>query len=213
MAPPFLTPTDLPVERKCTSIQIPDTREWLGIFDNLLLQLTQPWLWEQRIDSAVTIDDTIAFWENVVATYWDEQSCAVPNNAPTPFWDEDSDVDDEFPADAQPWYGTVPDPEDTQENIELDFVENFLIWSITGFLAVATWEIGAAPAILFSTIAPKFTLAMKRGDVGEVIRILVDGSEAARIDTTSAAAGDVIRVPILADPELTTHNIAIVQVS
>lgn len=213
MTPPFLTPPDLPVERECKSIQIPSSREWLGIFDNLLLQLTYSWQWQQRVDSAVTIDDTIAFWQTVVDAYWDDASCAAPNDAPTPFWDEDSDVDDELPADAQPWYGTVPDPEDTQENMELDFVENFLIWSITGFLAVATWEIGAAPAILFSTVAPKFTLAMKRGDVGEVIRILVDGAETARIDTTSAAPGDVIRVPVIADPDLASHDIAIVQVS
>ena len=82
------------------------------------------------------------------------------------------------------------------------------------FLAVATWEIGAAPAILFHTIAPSFVLAIRRGDLGEVIRILVDGQDAAQVNTASASVGDVVRVPIVADPTVTTgHDIMIIQVS
>jgi hypothetical protein len=92
-------------------------------------------------------------------------------------------------------------------------VENALIWAFTGFLAVATLEVGAAPAILFRTIAPSFVLAVKRGDIGEVIRILVDGQEAARVDTSSASPGDVINIPVIADPTFDTHDIALVQVS
>jgi len=132
-------------------------------------------------------------------------------SVPTPYWDEDSEVDDQESDDTQTWYGTVTDPEAPQ--YELDFVENAAIMALTGLLAVATWEIGAYPAILFHTIAPKFVIAMRRGDVGEVIRILIDGEEAARVDTSSHSVGDVIDVPIVADPELDGHDIAIVQVS
>lgn len=135
-----------------------------------------------------------------------------PEDVPAPYWDDSDDVDDSLPADAQPWYGTVSDPE--APPAELDFVENAAIWALTGFLAVATWEVGFAPAILFHTIAPKFVLATKRGDLGEIIRILVDGEEAARVDTSSAAPGDIIRTPIVADPAITSgHDIAIIQVS
>jgi len=55
--------------------------------------------------------------------------------------------------------------------------------------------------------------AVRRGDLGEIIRIIVDGEEAARVDTSPAAAGDVLRVEIVGDPDLDGHDIAIVQVS
>jgi len=155
--------------------------------------------------------------EEAAAAYREIIDAALPgtlnecpsNSMPTPFWDEDQDVDDELPDDAQPWYGYVTNPTAPPE--ELDFVENAAIWTITGFLAIATWEIGAAPAILFNTIAPKFALAVKRGDFGEIIRIFLDGAEAARVDTSGYAPGDVIRVKLIGDPENETHEIIIVQ--
>lgn len=138
---------------------------------------------------------------------WYEESCAAEPDVPTPYWDEDADVDDEEPADEQPWYGLVTDI----NNPELTFVENASIWVITGFLALATWEIGAAPAILFKTIAPRFALAMRRGDIGEIIRIYVDGSEAATVDTSSYAPGEVIEVDVMGDPANSLHDVLIVQ--
>lgn len=128
----------------------------------------------------------------------------------TPFWDTDDSVDDDAPADDQPWYGYVADPE--APPAELDFIEQAAIWGFTGLLAVATWEIGFAPAILFHTIAPKFVLAVKAGDVGEIIRILVDGQESARIDTTGRA-GEVIEQTVIGDPDLDEHELVILQVS
>lgn len=136
---------------------------------------------------------------------------AIDDTIDAPFWDTDEDVDDELPVEEQPWYGTVSDPEVPQE--ELDFVENAAIFALTGFLAAATWEAGFAPAILFHTLAPRFVIAMKRGDVGEVIRILVDGEEAAIVDTTPYAEGDVIEQPILTADSEAGHDLAIVQVS
>lgn len=130
---------------------------------------------------------------------------------PAPYYDDDEDVDDQLPEDEQPWYGYVTDPEAPPG--ELDFVENALIWGFTGFIALATWEVGFAPAVLFNTLAKKMVLANKRGDVGEVLRIFIDGEEAARIDTTDYAPGEIIETPIIGDPELETHEIMIVQVS
>jgi len=55
---------------------------------------------------------------------------------------------------------------------------------------------------------------MRRGDSAEIYRILVDGADAAQVDTTAYSPGDVVRVPIIADPSVTTgHDIMIVQVS
>jgi len=211
MAKFLTTPSSLPTERVCKSINVPNSRDWLGIFDAILLQAISMWAWEQVPDGLVTREEAAAFWETVVTAYWDESACAVSGGAPTPYWDEDSDVDDEETPELQTWYGTVSDPEAAPA--ELDFVENFAVWTITGFLALATWEIGAAPAILFNTIAPRFVLATKRGDVGEIIRILVDGEESARVDTSGYAVGDVIRTPIIADAALSAHDVMIVQVS
>lgn len=177
----------------------------LGALTQLTLQST--WKTESEEDTYLAMRRAASLIEALAGP----QTCAV-NDVPAPYWDDNEDVDDDLPDDVQPWYGTVSDPEAPPG--ELDFVENAAIWLMTGFLAVATWEIGAAPAILFHTIAPRFVLATRRGDLGEIIRILVDGEEAARVDTSSYAPGDVINTPILPDPAITTgHDIAIIQVS
>lgn len=191
---------------------MPSSREWLGIFDDILLQGASMYSWEQLPDGAITREEAAAFWQEIVNTFWDEAACAAaPGNIPTPFWDEDTDVDDEAPIETQSWYGTVSDPEAVPA--ELDFVENAAIWAFTGFLAAATWEIGAAPAILFSTIAPSFVLAVRRGNLGEIIRILVDGQDAAQVDTSAMSEGEVFYQTIVADPDLETHTLMLVQVS
>lgn len=180
---------------------------WTEVIEGALMQLMNPATWQGDHDDIITAQNRA----NVLMWLLQEPVDVGEVKAPTPYWDEDSDVPDEFPADVQPWYGYVTNPEAPQD--ELDFVEQFSIWAMTGFLAVATWEIGAAPAILFHTIAPRFVLAMRRGDLGEVIRILVDGEEQARVDTSSYAPGDVIRQSIFTDDSLAGHDIAIVQVS
>lgn len=189
-----------------TLVQVCLSEAWLSYVLGALSQLQLQTTWQGDPDTVLRGQGMATNLKGLFAN----PACPA-DNVPTPFWDEDSEVDDELPDDAQPWYGTVSDPEAPQD--ELDFVENAAIFAITGFLAIATWEIGAAPAILFHTIAPKFVLAMRRGDAGEIIRILVDGQEAARVDTSASAPGDVIRVPVVANQELDGHDIAIVQVS
>ena len=131
---------------------------------------------------------------------------------PAPYWDDDADSDDSLPADAQPWYGTVDDPELPPG--ELTFVENAAIWAFTGFIAVATIEVGSYPAVLFHTIAPKFVLAMRRGAFAEVVRIIIDGQDAATVDTSDMTEDEIVRVPLVGDPDSTTgHDIMIVQVA
>lgn len=210
MQPQLLTPPTLPEEMICKSINIPNSRQWLGIFDNLLLLATERWMWQQMPDSEITIEDTIAYWQGVIAAFWDDAACATGGGIPTPFWDDAADVDDQESAEEQTWYGYVTDPEADPE--ELTFIENAAIWTFTGFIAFASWEVGFAPAVVFHTIAPRFVLAWKRGDVGEIIRVIVDGAEAGTVDTTSAAEGELVEFNVVADQDLEEHELILVQV-
>ncbi len=207
----YPTPEETPEDTTCLTLQIPANSAWWAIYTGLLSTLAEEGVWQQfeggmsREDAAA---EAFAIFNDAMARA-DSENCAL--DVPAPYWDDNEDVDAELPVDAQPWYGVVSDPEAPPD--ELDFVENAAIWIFTGFLAVATWEIGAAPAVLFHTIAPKFVLATRRGDVGEIIRILVDGEEAARVDTSSASVGDVIETPIVPEASESGHDIMIVQVS
>lgn len=201
----YLTPDNIPDERLCRSFSIPNDTAWLGTFMGAIAPLLDEETW--RKFGTLTPEECAAQWQEIFFSF--QTACAVEVQAP--YWDTAANVDDSLPEDAETWYGTTPDPEAPAD--ELTFVENAFIWSFTGFLAFATWEVGFAPAILFHTVAPRFVLAFKRGDVGEVIRIIVDANEAARVDTTPYAAGDIVRVPIVGDPDLDEHDLVIVQVS
>lgn len=215
VAPAYLpTPGHPPDATDCRVFHIPAASEWFELLTTAVSALTDEWRWYQS--GSMSPAEAAAAWEAILDDIWlniaDEVCPDAQDSVPTPFWDEDTEVDDQADVDEQSWYGYVTDPE--ADPAELDFVENAAIWAMTGFLAAATWELGAAPAILFHTIAPRFVLAMRRGDVGEVIRILVDGEEVARLDTTDTGVGDVVEVPIVADPSITAgHDLMIVQVS
>lgn len=210
-------PDNYPVSSFPDPVPAPDVDPDAGFF----ITVRYGWQWQQVLLAAIDQLLNPATWEgdhdtvitalNRATNLKDMMQIDLGSTIPTPYWDEDTEVDDTAPVTSQTWYGTVSDPEAPPD--ELDFVENAAIWIMTGFLAVATWEIGAAPAILFHTIAPKFVIASRRGDVGEIIRILVDGEEAARVDTSSSSVGDVINTPIVADPAIEGHDIMIIQVS
>jgi len=203
---PYLTPETIPEGRACRALSIPLSSEWLAIVSGALTELTKTYNWEQA--GSVTVDEAVAAMQAMLDAYY--VGCAI-ETIDTPFWDDETDVDDELPVDEQPWYGYVTDA--TLPPDELTFIENAAIWALTGFLAIATPEIGFAPAILFHTIAPKFVLAMRRNDTAEILRILVDGQDAAEVDTTGYTEGDIINVPFVADPASTTgHDIMIIQV-
>lgn len=167
-------------------------------------------MWQQAPDSEITIEETITYWQGVIASFWDDPACASGGGIPTPYWDDAADVDDQLSAEEQVWYGYVADP--SAEPEELTFIENAAIWAFTGFIAYASWEVGFAPAVVFHTIAPRFVLAWKRGDVGEIIRVIVDGAEAGVVDTTDAAEGELVEFNVVADQSLETHELLLVQV-
>jgi len=206
----WLTPDEAPEALLCRAFSLPNNAEWLGNFTGALGELTYEENWEKY--GALTPEETaLAYRDLISAANMGSLGECPTRSAPTPYWDEDQDVDDEMPEDDQIWYGYVEDPTAPAE--ELTLIEQFAIWGMTGFIAFASWEVGFAPAILFNTIAPKFVLAFKRGDVGEVIRIIVNANEAATVDTTPYAEGDVVRVQIAGNPEDETHDVLIVQVS
>lgn len=137
-------------------------------------------------------------------------NATVPS-VPAPYWDDEEDVDDQEPGDMQPWYGYVTNPTDPPD--ELTFQEKASIWAITGFLAFATFEVGFAPAIFFHSIAPKFVIALRRADVGAVVRIIIDAVEYGRVDTSSASEGDIIEYSVSTDGDVGGHDILLVQES
>jgi len=65
----FLTPPTLPgtTEKRC--IEIPSSREWLGIFNNALLMLSQSYNYEQVHDTDLTPEETAAICMQIYVDY------------------------------------------------------------------------------------------------------------------------------------------------
>lgn len=169
----------------------------------MLLTGTNEYNYEQVNETDLTPAETAAICYGIYEQ-WLQSTCSEGAECPTPYWDEPQDVEDSEPAETQTWYGEVDDPEAPAG--ELTFVENATIWVFTGFVAYAA---GVGAAIFFHTIAEKWVLAWRRGDVGEVIRVIIDGAEYGTVDTTSASVGDIVEFPVLAGAG--EHDILIVK--
>jgi hypothetical protein len=204
----FPTPNEIPVENGYLLFYFPDNNDWAGLLLGAAGALTYEWNFYEW--GVLLPEDASEIWKQIVE---DAPYNLLPGGGdyPTPYWDDDSDVRDAFPADTQPWYGYVSNPTDPAD--ELTFVENATIWSITGFVAFATWEVGFAPAILFNTIAKRWVLAFRRGDVGEIIRVIIDAVEQPGVDTSDMAEGEVVYKSYVGDPDLDNHDVLIVQES
>ena len=198
----FLTPDTLPTGTACRPLSIPQSEEWLAVVSGALAELTNPLSWEQ-VGSVTPLE--AAERCTLMMTKYYANSCGDTPAIPAPFWDEDSTADDEAPEDAQAWYGEVSSFLAPIDN--LSFTENAAIWAITGFVAYAA---GLAPAIAFRTVARNFVLAVQREDVGEAIRVVVNGVQETRIDTTPYAVGEVIEVPISAVDAASFYDITII---
>ena len=130
---------------------------------------------------------------------------------PAPYWDDEADVDDEMPVEEQIWYGQVDNPTAPAE--ELTFVENAVIWIISGFIAlvlVPALPAGIAAALTFRTLATRFTLAFNRGDIREQFRVLIDAKEYDTVDTDGMTEGDIVELNIDGLDEADFHDILIV---
>lgn len=130
---------------------------------------------------------------------------------PAPYWDDDEDVDDEMPVEDQDWYGMVTNP--TAPADELTFVENAVIWIFTGFIALVlspALPAGVAAGLAFRTLATRFTLAFRRGDIIEQIRIVIDAQDYGTVDTSTVAEGQIIEVDVNGLEDLDFHDILLV---
>jgi len=203
-APLYPTPAEIPLETACWSISLPNSPAWWGLLFGALLYLNDPDNY-QVFEGGLSRETTAEIFENALFDAWEELSC-VPN-IPTPFWDDAEDLDDEMPVNDQIWYGEVTDPEAPPD--EITFVENAAIWVITGFVAYAA---GIGAAVFYRTIAPRFVLAWKRADVGEIIRVIIDGAEYGRVDTGTVAAGEVITLDVLPVEDWEEHDITLIKV-
>lgn len=130
---------------------------------------------------------------------------------PAPYWDDDADVDDEAPVEEQTWYGEVTNPSAPAD--ELTFVENAVIWIFTGFIALVlspALPAGVAAGLAFRTLATRFTLAFRRGDIIEQIRIVIDAKDYGTVDTSTVSEGGLIEVDVNGLDEADFHDILLV---
>jgi len=74
----FLTPPDLPSELTCRTLKMPSSKEWLGIFNSALLNMTEAWRYEQVDAADLTIEETIAKVKEVLNEFWAASECSVP---------------------------------------------------------------------------------------------------------------------------------------
>lgn len=203
----YPTPESLPETSSCLILQIPANAAWWAVYTGLLFTLCEESAWQQfeggmtRADAAAAAQ---AIWDDAMQLALGE-SCAT--SVPAPYWDDSENADDELPIDDQVWYGEVTNPEAAPES--LTFVENAGIWVITGFIAYSG-AIGAA--ITFHTIAPRFVLAWKKGDIGEIFRVVIDANDAAMVDTDDFDT-DIIEVPMTPEASELGHDITIVKVA
>jgi len=81
----YLTPPDIPEGLTCRTLKMPNSKEWLGVFNSALLTLTQNWQWEQVNDTDLTIDQAVAKVHEILSEFWEQSACDVctqPGGAP-----------------------------------------------------------------------------------------------------------------------------------
>jgi len=207
----FPTPVDIPLEVGTRAFCIPSSSAWFALVMGCLMLLADEENWQQNSGGITAAEAAEAAQEIIDSGYDGTCDTGGGGNIPTPFWDTATDVDDEFAPEDQIWYGEVDDPDLPPG--ELTFTENAAIWAFTGFVAFATLEVGAATAIFFHTLAKRWVMAFKRGSIGEVIRVLVDGVEYGRVDTSSASEGEIVEVRVMPPDDDEPHDIMLIQVS
>jgi len=161
----YLTPASLPEGTQCRYLKIPSDPEWLGIFNNALLSLTNPWNFEQVNETDLTPDQVAATCYGIYVD-WLDNSCDDVSEGQSPFWDNPD----------------ATDAEGTPEESEYTFSEQVEDWAIAAFIA-SSGVIGAAATYL--TIAPRFRLLFKRSDVGGIVKLFIDDVLYGTVDTYS----------------------------
>jgi hypothetical protein len=179
----YPTPVSIPEDTTCLIVQVPASDEWWSLITGLFYELSLEWNWQQY-EGGLDRDVAAARW---ALMFDDAMELAAESNqcsalVPAPYWDDDdgADADDEQPANDQDWYGVLVGESTWQEQIE--------DWFIAAFVAMAATP---AAAIAFLTIAPKFRLAWKTANWGAIVKIFLDQTEIATVDTYAETPGIV----------------------
>lgn len=161
----FITPPDTPEDEQCRPLNIPSSKEWLGIFNRALLETTLPHNWEQIHETDMTVDAAANHATSIFMRYLDDTCGSLP----PPFWD-DNDGDDADGNEESPfaWYEDASD------------------WLVQAFLATTFTP---QAATVFVTTARNLRLWFRTRDYGAIVRVLIDGLEVGSVDTYSAEAG------------------------
>jgi len=162
------------------------------LVDGALSELASPYNYEQS--GTLTPEETAEYMAAMLVDFGLDPCSA--DTVPTPYWDDQSDLEDQEDTDEQQWYGIF-------DGTFQETIENFII---AGFIAYSG-QIGAA--ITFLTLAPRFRLAWKTGNLGGIIRVFIDGADNGTVDTFSATDG-VLEKDFIGDPEVENHEILMV---
>lgn len=76
MAKPFLTPEFTSLDIQCRTLKTPANKEWLGVFNSALLEMLRPYNWEQVENADLTIEQSIAICEAILAEFFLTPECA-----------------------------------------------------------------------------------------------------------------------------------------
>lgn len=147
------------------------SKEWLGIFNALLLHATKSYNWEQVNDTDLTPDECAAACYEIYEQWLNTGNC--PTQLEPPYWEDADDVDDDDD-DGIPWYDELGD------------------WFLTGFLAVTFTP---TAGIFYKTFVPKARVALRRGDWGSLFKVLIGGLEYVTGDSYSAIT-DILEIDL-----------------
>jgi len=205
--PQELTPPDVdPDDPDLEMILVEYNPEWTAVLMAAVDQLLQYSSWEGTHDEKIQAVNRASNLKWLL-----QEPVSVSQEIPAPYWDSDEDVDDSETPDEQEWYGMVTNP--TAPANELTFVENAVIWIFTGFIALVlapALPVGVAAGLAFRTLATRFTLAFRRGDIIEQIRIIIDAKDYGTVNTGDVAVGDIIELQVNGLDEADFHDILLV---
>lgn len=202
LTPPEVDPDDPDLEM----ILVEYNPAWKEVLAAAVDQLLQYSSWQGDHDAKILAVNRASNLKWILM-----EEVEISQEVPAPYWDSDEDVDDSETPEDQTWYGEVTNP--TAPADELTFVENAVIWIFTGFIALVlapALPAGVAAGLAFRTLATRFTLAFRRGDIIEQIRIIIDAKDYGTVNTGDVAVGDVIEVDVNGLEDLPTHDILLV---
>lgn len=202
LTPPEVDPDDPDLEM----ILVEYNPAWVEVLMAAVDQLLQYSTWEGDHDTKILAVNRANNLKWIL-----QEPVDISQEVPAPYWDSDEDVDDSETPEDQTWYGEVTNP--TAPADELTFVENAVIWIFTGFIALVlspALPAGVAAGLAFRTFATRFTLAFRRGDIIEQIRIIIDAQDYGTVNTGDVAVGEIIEIDVNGLADLPTHDILLV---